>query len=183
MGPLLCALMTTANATPTLSVATDAAPWFLGGYSALVMLEPQQTPHLRLSAEAWGMNFPETIIDRHEDNSGEGWQRRIDGAVAITADYHLRQDGRGWHAGITLNTMHSQVSRREHAGQADFWTFEVLPRIGYRWFPSQKLGLFINPWLGIGQLNMITQPAPVGGEVFVEPLFQPLGTIHVGWKL
>ena len=79
--------------------------------------------------------------------------------------------------------MHSVVSRTGHSGQADFWTLEFLPRVGYRWFPIEDKGLFVNPWLGLGQLNTLGTPDPVGGETFVEPLFQPLGTLHVGWRI
>jgi len=172
-----------AAASPAVSVASDAFPWLLDGYSAIVMVEPEKAPRLRTSVEVWGMQFPTSFIEMVPENEGRGWERNINAAVATTADFHPAGQGRGWHVGLTINTMHSVVSRDGYSGQADFWTLEFLPRVGYRWFPLPGRGLFVNPWLGLGQLNTLGEPGAVGGVTYVEPLLQPLGTLHVGWQL
>jgi hypothetical protein len=180
---LLAWISTAAADNTALSIASDVTPWLLNGYSAIVMLEPKNTPHLRLGAEAWGMRFPEAFIELVPENEGLGWHRDIDAALAIAADFHPAGGGRGWHAGLIVNTMRSTVSRDGYNNQTSFWTTELLPRVGYRWFPLPDRGLFVNPWLGAGLLKQLSEPSAIGGATYTEPLIQPLGTIHVGWRL
>lgn len=175
-------LLLIAPAEAAIGVSTDAFPWALRGYSAIVNVEPNTTPHLRTSLEVWGMDMPAFAVELAPENHGEGWRRRVDVGVAPAVAWHPWQEGEGLHAGIMLNAMRSTVSRADLDGRSRFWTLEILPRVGFRWFPFEDRGLFIDPWLGIGQLNQLGAPAKVGGEAYAEPGFQPLGTLHVGWR-
>lgn len=171
-----------APAHAAVGISTDASPWLLRGFSAIANIDPPATPHLRTSAEVWGMDMPGFAVDLAPENQGEGWRRRVDVGIAPAIAWHPWKEGRGFHAGVMLNAMRSTVSRQGHPGEASFWTFEVLPRVGFRWFPFRDRGFFVDPWLGIGQLTRPGTPAPIGGEIYEEPPLQPIGTLHIGWR-
>lgn len=104
------------------------------------------------------------------------------GPSAAAVAWHPWREGEGLHTGVMLNAMHSTVGRTGHSGEAHFWTAEAIPRVGYRWFPLDDRGLFIDPWLGVGFLAQVGTPDAVGGETYLEPLLQPLATVHIGWR-
>ncbi len=165
-----------------LSVATDVTPWLLDGYSAIVMAEGKDLGPWRLTAEVWGMKMPQFHIELATGNQGEDWQRRVDWAAVLYGDYHLGEAGMGWHVGGVVHLMKSTVTRTGRSGQGKLQTLELLARAGYRWFPLEGQGLFLNPWLAAGYLHVIETPKAVAGEVFEELPVQFLGTMHVGWR-
>ncbi len=166
-----------------LSAASDATPWFLGGFSAVLIVEPESLGPWRLSAELWGMEFPEALVELTPGNRGEGWQRRVDVALALQVDYGLGEDGQGWHVGVGVDGLKSTVGRKTFVERGSFWSVEVIGRVGYRWFPLEDVGLFINPWAGFGPLLAVEETPQVGGERFKEAPVQGLATIHAGWRL
>jgi len=168
-------LLSTALAMPRVSVATDVSPWFLDGFSGLVMVEGERW---RSSAEVWSFRFPSAVIELNAANAELGWEREVDYALAFYIDRHLLERRR-LHVGAAWNTMHSTV-RREDA-EASFWSTELLVRVGWRWFPFPEAGLFIDPWVGAGPLYALSEPV-VAGERFDELPVQFLGTCHLGWR-
>ena len=181
VGSLFLLASPPALAEVQLGLATDVTPWFLHGYSAIATLESDALPDWRLSAEVWGMRLPSLLIDAVPANSGAGWQRQIDFAVGLYADRHLGERGR-WHLGGVVNTMSSTITRADSAGSTQLLTLELLARGGFRWFPSSKLGLFIDPWLGLGPLFPLREPEAIGGDTYTEARAQLLGTVHLGWR-
>lgn len=178
----MAAVLTMASAAGAevhLGVASDATPWLLGGYSGIGMVEVDALPSWRFSLEVWGMDFPEFFVELAEANRDEGWTRRVELGVGLYADHHLGDTG--WHVGGALNLMRSTLGREGFDRGATLTTLEVLVRGGYRWLPMGDEGLFVNPWLAVGQLNPLDE-ARVGGERFVEAPVQFLGTVHVGWR-
>lgn len=170
------------TAVAKVGVSTDATPWFLRGYSVIVNVEPASTPHLRTSLEVWGMDFPDFAVALNDHNAGEAWQRRVDVGIAPAVAWHPWQEAEGFHTGLLLNAMRSTVTRDGHPETARFWTAEAVPRVGFRWFPVDDSGLFIDPWLGLGVLAQLGRPDVVGGEAYAEARLQPLGTLHIGWR-
>jgi hypothetical protein len=164
-----------------IGVATDGIPWFLNGFSAIMTVETAAVSPWRFSVEAWGMDLPDTVVERMEMNADEGWRQRIDLAVGLYADRHLGESGR-WHLGGTVHTMSSTITRAGSSQSRDLLTLEVLARGGYRWFPLTEQGLFINPWLGAGPLVALTPPEPIAGEAYATARAQVIGTVHVGWR-
>ncbi len=181
MPSLILALIAIAEASPRISIASDMTPWFLQGYSGIVMLEPDGSD-LRLGFEAWGMRYPAALVDLYADNADEGWARRIALALAVYVDWHPAGAGEGWHVGGALDLLRSEVTREGATGSGQFWSGEILARGGYRWFPRQDWGLFVNPWLAAGPLVALQPPPTIDGETFVEPPVQALGTAHLGWR-
>ena len=163
------------------SVASDVTPWTLSGYSVVATVEP--VAHWRFSAEVWGFEFPSLLVELNDANQDEGWRRRVDVAVAIYADYALNPDGGGFHFGVAVDAIRSTVRRSGVPGDGSFWSLEVLPRVGYRWFVWDDLGLFLNPWVGAGPLVAVESLPVVGGERFEESGVQAVGTVHLGWRL
>lgn len=171
-----------AAAETQISVASDVSPWFLEGYSGILMLETDALPGFRLTTEFWGMRLPSSIIELGPDNKGEGWQRRFDYAVALYADWHPSGDGTSWHVGGIFNVLPSTLSRDGFAAEESLLSAEFLVRGGYRWFPFDDLGLFLNPWLSAGYIFPLETPPTIGGEEFVEFPLQVIGTVHMGWR-
>jgi len=182
MSALVVLTVLLAPARAEVGVSSDVSPWMLRGWSVIANVEPAATPKLRTSLEMWGMDFPDFAIALNAANADEGWQRRVDVGVAPAVAWHPRKEGEGLHLGVMLNAMRSTVSRDGHAGEAHFWTVEAIPRVGFRWFPWRDKGLFVDPWLGPGLLAQVGLPDAIGGERYEEPLLQPLGTLHVGWR-
>lgn len=178
----LSLLLVLAPASAEVGVSSDATPWLLRGFSVIANVEPAATPHLRTSLEVWGMDFPSFAVESSEANADEGWERRIDVGIAPAVAWHPWREGEGFHAGVMFNAMRSTVSRSEDRGEAQFWTAEAIPRVGFRWFPFDERGLFLDPWLGLGVLAQLGAPDSVGGETYTEPLLQPLATLHIGWR-
>lgn len=159
-----------------MNVATDVSPWFLDGYSVLLMVDAEPW---RVSAELWGMDFPQRFVEMNPANAGEGWHRRVDLGMALYVDRHFFDDNAGWHAGLLFNGFHNTVQLQTE--QASFWSVEVLARGGYRWFPFEEGRLFVNPWVGAGPLLALDEPS-VSGERYDELPYQIIGTAHLGWR-
>ena len=179
---LLSVLSSTAHADTSASLATDLSPWFLDGYSAIAMVEPNAVPGLRLTAEFWGMQMPSAVLELGPENRGEGWQRKFTHAVALYGDWHPSKDGTSWHVGGILNFLASRLSRDGLDEVGRMQSAEVLVRGGYRWFPFSRLGLFVDPWVAAGYIFPVGPRPTVGGEKFVEFPLQVVGTIHLGWR-
>ena len=169
-----------AEAAPSVSIASDLTPWFLQGYSGIIMLEPEESSY-RFGGEVWGMRYPETLLALSDAN--KGWHWRIELALAVYADWHPKGGGEGWHLGGAVDLLLSEVARDGQSGVGRFWSGEILVRGGYRWFPIEERGLFVNPWVAVGPLMALESPPSIGGEEFVLPPVQVLGTVHLGWRL
>jgi hypothetical protein len=156
-----------------LSVATDLAPWPASGWSAIAQLE---TRPMRYGVELWAFDYPSAIVGLWNDAE---WSRRVDLGVHVMLDHHWRADMAGWHVGISVNTMHSTVTLRGTSG--DFWSFEVMPRGGYRWYPGPGERFFVNPWVAFGPLFEL-DTVIVEGITYNEAPVQLLGTVHMGWR-
>ena len=70
------------------SLGTDSLTWAIDGYSLIGTWERASLPGLRWHVEAFGIEIPEGLIDGFEGNTGEGWRRRIDLALMLSADHH-----------------------------------------------------------------------------------------------
>lgn len=166
-----------------LSLASDPIAWALDGYSGIVMVEPAGLPGWRISAEFFSLTFPEAVVNLSESNREGAWSREVTGSGVIYLDHHPSADGAGWHYGGAVNLMFSRVTRDGISGEGRLTSLELLSRGGYRWFPIQGMGFFVNPWLGLGALFVVDEPEKVGGERFEEMPVQLLGTLHIGWRL
>ncbi len=143
------------------------------------------------------MEFPELLINLDKANADEGWSRRVDVAFALYLDYAFGSPGDGWHVGVALDLLSSTVGRDGFAQESSFLSFEVLPRVGYRWFPMKYLtaamggdgprqdikglGPFLHPWLGVGPIFALENTPQIGEEAFEESTIQFVGTVHLGW--
>lgn len=167
---LLLLLPCRAHAETTL--ATDAAPWFLHGFSAIVSHEP--TPRDRVSLEVWSMRLPTFAVELARDNVDQGFRHDVRLAGAV---YYDRSFG-AFHVGGFVNLMRARITRG--AEQGDVTIAETIARAGYRWLPMGPRGLSIDPWLGLGpQIALGALPTLEGRRYALFPV-QLLGTVHVG---
>ena len=184
---LLCLTAFDASAVPEpsntpsfISISTDSLTWAISGYSVIGSYEVHKIPFLRFHVEAFGIELPEALIDQYEPNAGEGWQRRIDGALMLSADYHPFEKVSGFHIGGGFNIQRSTVSRGG-TETSQFETFEPIIRTGFQWFPFKE-GLFITPYFVLGIPIHLNEPDSIGGEVYEEAAILPVGSVQIGWR-
>ncbi len=171
---------TVPNETHAFSLATDALTWPMSGYSGVVMLEHKRLPTFRFNVEAFGLTYPDAVIDLEDANANKGWTRKVQ-AIAIYGDHHPAK-APAFHYGLGINGMQSEITRAGYSEQTELKTAEVLIRAGYRWFPSSGTGLFFNPYLALGLPIALNEVAPIGGERFEESRTQWIGTVQIGWR-
>lgn len=169
-----------AGAPSFLSISTDSLTWAIDGYSIIGTYEVHKVPFIRFHLEAFGIDIPESLIDSYEPNYGEEWQRRIDGALMLSADYHPFKSVRGFHIGGGFNIQRSTVSRGG-AETSQFATFEPIIRTGFQWYPFNQ-GLFITPYFVLGIPIHLSEPEAIGGERYEEAAILPVGSVQVGWR-
>ena len=163
-----------------LSISTDSLTWVIDGYSIIGTYEVHKVPFLRFHVEVFGIEVPKSLIDGYEPNYGEDWQRRIDGALMMSADYHPFKSIRGFHIGGGFNIQRSTVSRGG-AENSQFEIFEPIIRTGFQWYPFNQ-GLFITPYFVLGIPMYLTEPELIGGERYEEAAVLPVGSIQIGWR-
>ena|GEM_PF-2418301 len=184
---LCCVTMATARASTTVSnetyafsLATDALAWPMSGYSVVLMLEHKRLPTFRFNVEAFGLTYPDAVIDLEEANANKAWTRKVQ-AIAIYVDHHPAK-APAFHYGLGINGMQSEITRDGYSEQTDLSTAELLIRGGYRWFPSSETGLFFNPYFALGLPRALTEAEPIGGARFEESRTQWIGTVQIGWR-
>ena len=169
------------TASPSfISISTDSLTWAIDGYSIIGTYEVHKVPFIRFHVEAFGIQVPDSLIDSYEPNLGEGWQRRINGALMLSADYHPFKSVRGFHVGGGFNIQRSTVSRGG-VETSQFETFEPIIRTGFQWYPFNQ-GLFITPYFVIGIPIHLNEPEAIGGERYEEAAVLPVGSIQIGWR-
>ena len=169
------------TASPSfISISTDSLTWAIDGYSIIGTYEVHKVPFIRFHVEAFGIQVPDSLIDSYEPNFGEGWQRRINGALMLSADYHPFKSVRGFHVGGGFNIQRSTVSRGG-VETSQFETFEPIIRTGFQWYPFNQ-GLFITPYFVIGIPIHLNEPEAIGGERYEEAAVLPVGSIQIGWR-
>ena len=164
------------------SLSTDSLTWVIDGYSFIGSYEHSACPKLRFHAEVFGIELPESIIDNYEPNQGEGWHRRIDGALMFSVDHHPMDQLKGLHWGAGFNVQRSTVSRAGFSSSQEYDTFEPIVRIGYQWFPFGSSGLFITPYAVLGFPIHLSEPDAIGGEVYEEAAVLPVASVQLGWR-
>ena len=184
---LCCVTLTSAHANTTLpnethafSVATDTLTWPMSGYSGVVMFEHKRLPAFRFNIEAFGLTYPDAVIDLEDANANKGWTRKVQ-AVAIYVDHHPTK-APAFHYGLGINGMQSEITRAGYSAQTDLLTVELLIRGGYQWFPLPDKGVFLNPYLALGLPRALAEGAPIGDEQFKESRTQWIATVQLGWR-
>ncbi len=170
------------HAPHSVSVSTDSLTWVIGGYSLIGTYIAKELPSFRFHGEVFGIELPESILDAHEPNRGEGWQRRIDGALMLSVDHHPFAGLRGFHWGAGFNVQRSTLGRRNHQGSSTYETFEPIVRVGYQWFPVRDGGLFITPYAVLGFPIHLNEPPAIDGEVYGEAAILPVASVQIGWR-
>ncbi len=170
----------TSSSPSYISISTDSLTWAINGYSIIGTYELIKTPYFRYHVEAFGIEIPESSIDRYEPNKGDGWQRRIDGALMLSVDYHPFEKLRGIHVGGGFNIQRSTVSRGG-SESTQFSTFEPIIRTGFQWFPFNN-GLFITPYFVLGIPIHLSEPEDIDGDVYKEAAILPVASVQVGWR-
>ena len=161
-------------------IGTDISPWLLGGSSVITMVGKGS---FRVGLEFWRFEFPNEIIDGNSKNKGEGWSRKVDKAYALYGDYFLKTTTQeAWFVGVVMSTFHSTVKRQDFPEEDQFWSSEVLGRVGYKYKLNEKWSL--NPWMALGPLKPNTPDRKaIGGEEFNELPYQFIATIHLNYEI
>jgi hypothetical protein len=167
-----------AASEPHWRVELETSPQFplLAGFAVGVGVKAPQ--HVRLGFNAFTLQIPELFFA--QSNQGQGWSVRHFG-IGLTAQFYLRADSEGFFAGAMV-APHRNVYAVD-GDQIAVTELFVGGQVGYQWFPSESLGLYVMPWLAV------TVPVYEGSELVVgERRFESkpvtvFPAIFVGWRL
>ncbi len=158
---------------PRISVQVDPIPFALRGYSLWVGIAA--APHWHVTVGSFG-----------GDALGEsdGWKARIRFAPDILVSYFLREDNRGFYAAAGLGVLLWSLTRTEPGGATAQMDQVVLtPMVGYRWFPSSRLGLFVEPFASIALPLFRSEVSSVEGLTYRQPFTDLLlPGVFLGWE-
>lgn len=177
----------------SLSVEIDPlVPIVLKGIGAHVMWEPKGSKHF-----LYGIGFifkatmPDIMINMNPNNKNKGWRHGINRGLAIEGEYYYSQVNQKWFSGLQVFAQQIILDNVDafQASERKITTGMVVITTGYKWFPLQRVGLYVKPWLGLSYTNVMDSTFPaqvshvkVGAHSYHIQALMPFGTIHVGYK-
>ena len=161
------------------SVEFDPITTPLGARNLLVYLEPPALPHASFGAVAFASDFPGWVDDlMGYRNRGEGFDLRVRPSPGVVADWYLGEDRAGWHVGAFAFYWRYEAARGGDV--ARFQNLIAMPRVGYRWFPFDRLPVYLDPFVGaMFEARAGGESDLDGSRVRPSPVL-PFATIHLG---
>lgn len=112
-------------------------------------------------------------------NVDKGFETKVKVGGGMSMDYFFAKNHEGYYIGIANLLFNNEV---ELASEAQtFLTHNVVPRVGYRWYPFPKLWLYLNPFLGL-RFEYAFKTIQFEQDEFRAAGLQPFGSVHVGYR-
>lgn len=158
-----------APAKLTVGFEQDALPYVFNGYFVNVWVGKG---HMRGRLLLANVRKPDFLLPPPFTNN------RVT-AIAITADYFLKPDWKGWwlSGGGVLWKNSLQTNLKQQT--AHFNTFLISGSFGYSWKFYKKF--YVSPWAGLHLRVGGDKPVSVDGQKFNPPFLNPEASIKVGW--
>ena len=174
----LLTISATAFAEPTtrLSIDTDPSTFPLSGFSGWVMVKPAALEHVRFGAGGFGLEFPSFLVNVLNRTGEEGWGFGVRGAMGFAA--YQFGDHRGLYVGAYAGYLQTRYTRDAMSATANH--VDLLPVVGYQWFPFDGYGAYVQPW--VGAITWFGGSTTIGTHTFKDPYVIPLAALHVGWE-
>lgn len=163
-----------------LAIETDPITTLFGATTLSVLIEPQRVGNWSLSTNIVAADFPDWMDNLlNPANKGKGFDTRIAIGGGFAIDYFLKAEREGCYVGFINLFFQNKVEKGGASG--DVLSHNIIPRVGYRWYPFERSNFYVNPFLGIRYEYLPKHRLIVGGEEFEAAGFGPFGTIHIGY--
>ena len=136
------------NKPPTLRMSLEADPadyTIYGGWGAFIGIHPAATGAWRFRVGGGVAKLPDVAVQNSDNN--DGWHQKLDPVVTIAAHRYFGDHRGGFFLGGVAGYS-SLTFTAPSGGTVDVHNVVLGVDAGYRWFPSDKLGLVITPHLG-----------------------------------
>jgi hypothetical protein len=166
----------------TVSLELDPAPFILGGYSFSLKYSPAKMPKTTFLASVFGADFPNSMMNKI--NQERGWNDLIiRNSYAFFTDFFLKDGRVGFHFGPSIFLYNKSVELSSVMERTKFTTLYPNLRVGYVWYPFQKIDLYLNPWFNIGSEINLDKNNELNGIEFESNKLYYIAAIHLGYSL
>ncbi|MEZ4403939.1 MAG: hypothetical protein R3B06_28200 [Kofleriaceae bacterium] len=162
------------------AVEFDPLTTALGARNLLVHVEPAAVPRWTFGAIVFAADFPDWVDHLMSyRNRDAGFDSQIGLSGGLATDYYPDPRRQGLHLGVIAFVWNYRVARGGDVTR--FANLEVLPRVGYRYFPVRRLGLYLDGFAGLQAEFRLTGDAVVDGATVRTTPVLPFGTVHLGY--
>jgi hypothetical protein len=128
-----------------LSLEIDPADYTIyGGWGGFIGIRPAATGRWRFRLGGGAATLPDAVA---ESNGNDGWKQEINPVVTVAAHRYFGKGRGGFFAGV-VGGWSSITFTAPSGGSTDVSNLFAGIDVGYRWFPSKKIGLVITPHVG-----------------------------------
>ncbi len=164
-----------------ISVEVDPADYLVyGGWGGFIGIRPAATGRWRFRLGGGAATLPDVAVENNDNN--QGWKQEINPVVTLAAHRYFGGGRGGFFVGA-VGGWSSITFTAPSGGDVDVRNVFAGVDVGYRWFPSKRLGLVITPHLGaIVPLYKSSEPT-VGTETYDLMPVIPLPQLLIGYEL
>lgn len=163
-----------------IGLETDPISTVFGARTLSVVVEPQKIKHWSLFLNIVSADFPKWMDDfLNPNNKGKGFDTKVNIGGGFAIDYFIKEKREGVYIGLINLFFNNEIARNNLSDKV--LTHNIIPRIGYRWYPFKKEVFYINPFLGMRYEYTWQNTLIVDSEEFTPSGIQPFGTIHIGF--
>lgn len=171
-----------ADTPPTLrmSLEIDPADYLVyDGYGGFIGFHPRATGAWRFRIGGGKATMPDFVTQNSDNN--DGWTQTINPVITVAAHRYFGHDRGGFFVGA-IGGWSSLTFTAPSGGKVDVSNVFAGLDLGYRWFPSKRIGLVITPHLGaIVPIYKSTEPE-VGMEHYDLLPVIPLPQLLIGYE-
>jgi hypothetical protein len=146
----------------------DLLPYATGGYFFGAWAGKN---HFRIRALTARVHKPEFAVK-------DGFTNNEVTAYALTADYFLKQNWKGWWMATGLVYWKSSIQTEAKTSTAYFTNWLLNGSIGYNFTLYRHL--YLSPWAGLNLRVAGDEEVPVDGKVYIPPLWNPEASLKLG---
>ncbi|MEL6659656.1 MAG: hypothetical protein AAFR36_24550 [Bacteroidota bacterium] len=163
-----------------LGIETDPVSTTLGARTLSVIVEPRTVDHWSLFLNVVRADFPDWMDDfLNPNNKGKNFTSRIAIGGGFALDYFPKQNREGLYFGLVNLFFQNEISR--NTASRSIVTHNIIPRMGFRWYPFKKTNLYLNPFFGLRYEYSWQKSSTVDGTNHSTAGLQPFGTLHLGY--
>lgn len=163
-----------------MAIETDPISTVFGAKTLSILVEPTQLPHWSLFFNVVNADFPDWMDDfLNPKNKGKGFDTKIGIGGGFAFDYFLKTERKGLYLGLINLFFQNDITLND--AKEKILTHNVIPRVGYRWYPFTKAAFYLNPFLGIRYEYALEGAVRIENQEFTPAGLQPFGTLHIGY--
>jgi hypothetical protein len=157
------------NQKLTVGFEQDALPYVFNGYFANVWVGEGHVRSRLLLAQ---VTKPDFIL-------ANGFTNNQVTAVALTADYFLKPEWRGWWVSAGAVCWKNSIQTTDLLQTAHFNTWLLNGSLGYSW--KFYRNFYVSPWVGLHVKVAGDKEVAVDSKTYKPPRLNPEASIKIGW--